>query len=130
MRQTAAVERATAGLAERKCWTKIAAIHSAGSVAMSPIAVTSGADTESRSQRRSCDKTAIPTDAAPTTIEPSTPPRIEIVTKSATDRVCPVKAVAMTCAAGPRNRHVASVRYHVASAFCPRNPRRLRFGSN
>ncbi len=54
------------------------AAHSAGSVAMSPIAVTRGADTESRSQPRRCDHTAIKIDAVPTTMDPSTPPRIEM----------------------------------------------------
>ncbi len=103
---------------------------------MSPIAVTNGADTESRSQRRRWPKIEIAHGGAPTTTEPSTPPRIEIVTNSAAEMTFPLETLgslivsATMCAAGPRNRHVARVRYHEPGTFRRRNPPRRRVGSN
>ena len=105
------------GVSEPKCWTTRAANQRAGRVATSPIAVTNGAETESRSQRRLLDHRAMTTAAAPTTAEPRTPPRIEIVTKSAVDIASPEKATATMWAAGPRNRHVARVRYQAPRTF-------------
>ena len=96
--------------------------HSAGSVAMSPMAVTRGAETESRSHRRRWESRAIPNEAPPTTTDPSMPPMIEIVMKSAIESVSPVKADATTWAAGPRNKQVASVRVPAAERVLPEEP--------
>jgi hypothetical protein len=73
---------------------------------------------------------ATATAAAPTTTDPTTPPRMEIVTKSETDMARVPNAMATMCAAGPRKRQVASVRYQELWTFWPRNPRRRREGSN
>src|SRR4029078_6803298 len=63
--------------------TRYVARNSAGSVTMSPAAVTMGADTLSRSHPRRTLSVATPTVIPMTTIDEGTPPITEITTKSA-----------------------------------------------
>ena len=68
--------------------TRYEAAHSAGSVHVSPMAVTRGAETESRSHPRRFERIEMNTVAVPTTIDPSTPPRMEMAKKSHTEMEC------------------------------------------
>ncbi len=77
---------ATTGVTIGTC-TRNVARNNAGSVTMSPAAVTIGAATLSRSHPRRTLSAATPTVIPSTTIDDSTPPITEITTKSATEIV-------------------------------------------
>src|SRR5436309_8125015 len=90
------------------------------------MAVTRGAETESRSQSRRGDAMARATEAVPTMIDPRTPPTIEITRKSHTEMDRSPKAAEAIRAITPRKREVARVRTVDANMFCGRKSSRRR----
>ena len=106
-----------------------AATTSAGTVSRSPIVVTSGAVTLSRSQPNRAEPTTMPTVTSPTTAEATSPPRVEITRKSASviDRLSP-NTVAVPFARTARTMLKAKESAPAASRLPPTTPsgRKLR----
>ena len=100
--------------------TKNVARNSAGSVTMSPAAVTSGAATLSMSHPRRTDRAATPSVSASTKIEPNTPPTIEMTKKSVSEIVSETpNALAIVLASTASAADTASVSAAAAKMFWP-----------
>ena len=100
--------------------TSRVARNRAGSVTMSPAAVTRGAATLSMSQPRRTASQATPRVRASTTIELRTPPTTEITRKSTVEMVSATpKAVATTLASTASAAEMNRVRAIDATTFCP-----------
>ena len=97
--------------------------YSAGSVTMSPLAVTSGAITLSGSQSRRAAVLASVTVSTASTIDDSRPPSTEMVTYSATEMVSATpKPSATSLAMPPSTTDVTRVSTPAASRFWPSTP--------
>jgi hypothetical protein len=91
--------------------------NSVGSVTMSPIAVTIGVDTASRSYPRRNDSSDRPIVTSRITTEPSAPPTTEIVTRSHREIVCSPKAAATSFASSASHKDDANVVMTLTSTF-------------
>jgi hypothetical protein len=97
---------------------------------MSPIAVTIGVDTASRSYPRRYDSTDSPTVTSRISSEASAPPTTEIVTRSQTLTVSSPKADATSFASTAIHTDDVNVVMMLTSTFCASTPPRRRFASN